>query len=324
MEVRKKETMDTSDDLFFEIVPSADKKDESSSIFYSHRQISELNSNTSPSRLQSPAPSEGIVINMVNKGTINLVGSIKLNTVGDDVVPNLSKNSKSHNSQSCEKLSPIPRKRDFTHSSSKKWLEALTVESDSEITTERTGTGDSFENYLVERVPLKNRHLKKLKEWTGAHKFKIVMNSEIDGFSPDVLTRRVEGKKNIMLLCVSEAGWVFGCFTTTAVSNNQKTHSPNDKNFFVFSLVNPHHTTAIKITPKQIEPSKLTIFPSESHWIFAVQDAFYISVFPNQSYIDKNIEQTFRIPSIVGKELLTGNCAPDTFTTTKMYALEWV
>ncbi|EMD48724.1 hypothetical protein KM1_070220 [Entamoeba histolytica HM-3:IMSS] len=362
--MNKKEVIETSDDAFFEVLPSVERKEQSSSIFYSNVRKTEVGisddssygvfsldkrddsssgsflrrqypsngtefsspylSNT-PLPIYSPGPKECFIVNMINQGTINLVGEVELNKIEE--------NEKIEHPMAVKQEFILSEHQKFRPINRRKKKKAIhedfsRCESDSEIISERSGLfmEDSIETYVKEQLFIKGKHFKKLKQWIGLSKYKIIFDSYFDDLVTDVFNQRVEGKSNTSMIIVTNNNWVFGCFNKLKIpiiNSQEETHGLSDNGFFIFSLNNPHHTMPIKITQKETIPGKLILYPKDSNQLFGVEDAFIISQLPNESYIFRNIEQYYLIPSVVGKELFTGCCYPDCFCADKVFVIEW-
>ncbi|BFU25438.1 hypothetical protein EHI8A_085640 [Entamoeba histolytica HM-1:IMSS-B] len=317
-----------TEDLFTEPTNKSYKQEDESNLFYSHKSYLSTESDfTSPSIICTPIPKEYKVINLLNKGVLNIVGKVayhevyskvnKNNTVGEfKKLGFLKEKFRTPVKKDCGLRTLFPEDEESTH-----------CESDSELSIERKESfmDDSIENYIKEQLFIHKRHIDKLKQWIGLTKYRIIYNTEVDEFTTLAFNKKVDGRSNLAFVVLTSDKWVFGCFSQARIpkiKEKEESAGPEDKGFFIFSLKNPHHTTATKITPK-VQSSRLVFYPKNSVQLFGVQNAFLISNHPNESFVFRNIDQHYSIPSLVGKELLTGNCYPEIFNTEKVLVIEW-
>ncbi|KAL7715477.1 Uncharacterized protein QTN25_007097 [Entamoeba marina] len=310
--------MDSSEDFVFEALSDTESNRQSSEIFYSSikpeseaedlEKVRDASTSTSIVHLNVPVsgPStQGFVVNMINNGTVNFIGNVTVNSLpineGQATGVNFFNPQQENNfdepsfnaEQSLSSLSlkeshPVSPPPFMNEKESVKDIADIFESSDTETTTSHSHI-EQFSKHIGNDEDIDTSQESFLCGELGLqnkHFFKVKrVGFAQNGLSAANFNECTSGIENLMILVLTTDNCVFGV---------------------------QYGSGCIKIYPD-----------SEKDCIVDVVNAFKLTRTNDESFIYHGIEQYYIIPAIVGKEIFTGNASPDTFTLSRIYALQW-
>ncbi|EMD45389.1 hypothetical protein KM1_067380 [Entamoeba histolytica HM-3:IMSS] len=171
--------------------------------------------------------------------------------------------------------------------------------------------------YLKDYIPV-------LKNFTGKTDFSLLFSSDIFSIDPEVLHTKIYGKRNLMLLIITENGCSFGSFNEQPILGDAEGNDDisKDDNGCIFSIVGPM-SDPTRFNVKNPNATSLCLFNGKSQSqdvIIGVNGAFYI----------KKDKSVYELPSIgdyydIGgsHSVLLGQFYPITFPISKFLVLQW-
>ena len=169
------------------------------------------------------------------------------------------------------------------------------------------------------------KYKKILCKWTQYETYELIYESEVDGYTSRSINMNINGKRNVMILIVSDNGSIFGCFNSFEIPKAQKEDQwiIDDNDFFVFTLRNKQKTQPMKFTLKEGIEKSLVISPNTSRlWIIATHACFGLKQM-DKNYIANNFCENYNCPSDITEDIFVGCHFPSTFIISKVYAIQW-
>ncbi|ELP92179.1 hypothetical protein EIN_381460 [Entamoeba invadens IP1] len=161
-----------------------------------------------------------------------------------------------------------------------------------------------------------------LSEWTGLTRSLKIYDSEIDELESNALWKKVQGRKNVMFVVVTNTGDVFGSFHGI-LPEKQGAWVREDKDQFIFSLDNNQGYQPTKFKPKSMTHQLLSIAKkNQKQKMFWISDAFRINS-EDKSYISSSFSRFYEDTTHSDGNIFTGSVYPLTFSVVSCVAFQW-